>query len=101
MMKRKTTNQPSQWVEVHRVERGMYLSPGYGWRTHTYACIVYEVTERRGDTYRTRVEDGAPLYERDFHVAGAWFKVLRAAMNEVSRECKRLDEKAAKRRAKR
>lgn len=98
----KKRQQAPPWVEVHRVERGLYLSPeGRGGQTATYACVVYEVTEQRGKQHRTRVEDGPPLYERDVPVAGAWFKVLRASMSEVRRECLKVHLNASNRKGKR
>lgn len=89
------------WKEVGRKERGLYLSPpGHGGQTFTYAAIVYEVTEARMENgrpveYRTRTEDGAPLYERDAPHLSSWFKVLRVAMGEVAHAARALDVKKA------
>ena len=87
----------AEWVELQRVVRGLYVAPTAYTSGHVnYVCLVYEVTERKQNTgeWRTRIEDGKPLYEHERPETITAQRVARVVYADLVAACQNADTSA-------
>ena len=90
MAKKKWT---PEWEEIGRKPLGLHMSTG---GKYEYANVVYEVTERSlkdKDVYRTRVDNGDPIYLHERPDIFEIFYMTSMGYNRLMHEGKKLDEK--------
>lgn len=83
--------QEPQWEEMQRKTLGLWLAQGRGMGIYSYAAVIYEVTERRGNEWRTRTEQGDAVYVHDRADLQEIFEMTMIGYNRLMYEAKKLD----------
>lgn len=82
--------QEPQWEEMRRTSLGLYLSPG-GEGLYAYAAVVYGVTERKENEWRTRTEQGQAMYIHDRADLQEIFEMTMIGYSRLMYEGKKVD----------